>query len=172
MFLVRIDTMIVKKIVSGGQTGVDRAALDMAFEFDLDCGGWCPKERWAEDAPISRRYPLVETAAHEPSERTKLNVKDSDGTLVFIKTLPIDKGTQLTITEAKKLNKPLLVFTLNESDDIDSIHEWLACYHIDTLNVAGPRESQNPGVYDDTCVLLRQLFNSKPSLKWAGRYVR
>lgn len=155
--------MIVKKIVSGGQTGVDRAALDMAFAFDLDCGGWCPKERWAEDAPISPKYPLVETATREPSERTKLNVKDSDGTLVFIKTLPIDKGTQLTITEAKKFNKPLLVFTLNLSNDIDSIHEWLTCYNIQTLNVAGPRESQNPGIYDDTCALLHQLFHSKPS---------
>lgn len=160
--------MIVKKIVSGGQTGVDRAALDMAFEFALDCGGWCPKERWAEDAPISRKYPLVETVTQEPCERTKLNVKDSDGTLVFIKTLPLDKGTQLTITEAKILNKPLLVFTLNPSNDIESILEWLTCYTIQTLNIAGPRESQNPGIYDDTCTLLRQLLSSKPSLTFAS----
>lgn len=150
--------MRIDKIVSGGQTGVDRAALDIALELGVACGGWCPKERWAEDAPIAEKYPLMEASTSDPSERTKLNVRDSDGTLIFIKTATISEGTQLTQEEAERLAKPLLVVNLSESTDAAVIQEWLDSKDIHVLNIAGPRESQSPGIYQDVCLVLRNFL--------------
>ena len=73
----------VQKIISGGQTGVDRAALDLALEFGIPCGGWCPRGRRAEDGPINTRYPLTETSSTDYGVKTKRNVKESDGTLIL-----------------------------------------------------------------------------------------
>ena len=86
----RRDSRPVARIVSGGQTGVDRAALDVAMEFGLACGGWCPRGRRAEDGPITHRYPLAETAGWDYAERTGLNVRDSDGTLVLSRGAPTE----------------------------------------------------------------------------------
>lgn len=158
--------MILKKIVSGGQTGVDRAALDVALELGIACGGWCPQGRWAEDAPIEGLYPLIETTMPGTCERTRLNIKNSDGTLILIKTAPIGQGAELTIDLTNDLEKPLLVFTLNNSNDLRSIIEWIMLNNIQTLNITGPSESQNPGIYHDTCLLLHQLLVLTPALQF------
>ncbi|HSR12366.1 MAG TPA: putative molybdenum carrier protein, partial [Thermodesulfobacteriota bacterium] len=98
---------MVKKIISGGQTGVDRAALDVALELGIPAGGWCPKGRRAEDGRIPDYYPLQEASSPEYPVRTQLNVEDSDGTLILYRNSPAG-GTALTIRLAKRLKKPHL----------------------------------------------------------------
>ena len=94
--------LLVEKIVSGGQTGVDRAALDVALKVGIPCGGWCPKGRKAEDGAIPDRYPLTETSSASYPVRTEKNVNDSDGTLI-LKVGPVTGGTARTVKAAKKL---------------------------------------------------------------------
>ena len=101
----------VEKIISGGQTGVDRAALDVALAMGIDCGGWCPKGRRAEDGSIPSRYPLAETASPAYSQRTKRNVRDSDATLILARGQPRG-GTLLTKRTAVELGKPCLSIDL------------------------------------------------------------
>src|SRR5215217_2323846 len=92
------------KIVSGGQTGVDRAALDVALELGIECGGWCPAGRQAEDGPIDARYPLRETPSADPAQRTEWNVRDSDATLLLT-TGAASPGTELTREVARRLGR-------------------------------------------------------------------
>jgi hypothetical protein len=106
MHLNGSDTMYTN-IVSGGQCGVDRAALDVALDLHLPCGGWCPKGRRAEDGALAARYPLTETPWWGYPQRTEWNVRDSDGTLVLTRGRT-DRGTQLTIELAARLGKPCL----------------------------------------------------------------
>lgn len=150
---------MVAQIVSGGQTGVDRAALDVALELGLPCGGWCPKGRRAEDGPIPPRYPLRETPSDEYAQRTEWNVRDSDGTLVLTVGPPTE-GTAFTVGVAARLHKPCLVVDLAELMHMDSIRSWLAMHRIKMLNVAGPRESKCPGIYDRTATFLRRLLSA------------
>src|SRR5437870_9182944 len=102
---------MLTKIISGGQTGVDRAALDVALELGLPCGGWCPKRRRAEDGPIPERYPLTETSSRAYPQRTRCNVLDSDGTLILTRGRPTG-GTALTIQIAAESGKPYFVVDL------------------------------------------------------------
>lgn len=139
--------MIVRRIVSGGQTGVDRAALDFAIDRGIPCGGWCPQGRWAEDGVIDPRFPLIETPSSDPAERTEWNVRDSDGTLVILCGTPIG-GTKLTIEIAKsKHQRPIHVVDLADKPAVEAIRRWIERWRIAVLNVAGPRESQAPGIY-------------------------
>jgi hypothetical protein len=108
---------MLAKIISGGQTGVDRAALDVARELGLPCGGWCPKGRRAEDGPIPARYPLVETASASYPQRTRQNVLDADGTLILTMTPPTG-GTALTIRIAEGNDKPYLVVDLSRETNL------------------------------------------------------
>ena len=133
------------KIVSGGQTGVDRAALDVALELGIECGGWCPAGRWAEDGPIDARYSLRETPSTDPAERTEWNVRDSDGTLLL--TGGASPGTELTREAARRLGRPVFSWPADAIEDVGLFRRWLQVYSIDTLNVAGPRESESPGIY-------------------------
>jgi hypothetical protein len=150
------------KIVSGGQTGVDRAALDFALGVGLPCGGWCPKGRRAEDGPIAPHYPLTETTSAAYPQRTRLNVRDSDGTLILTRSRP-DRGTALTIEVARKLRKPLLVVDLADNADVGPVRAWLQEHRIEVLNVAGPRESTKPGMHGAAVRFLRELVgNSDP----------
>ncbi|MDG4551709.1 MAG: putative molybdenum carrier protein [Candidatus Contendobacter sp.] len=136
---------VMLKIISGGQTGVDRAALDVALALGLAVGGWCPKGRRAEDGIIPDRYPLVETPERNYQARTRRNVEDSDGTLI-LNVGKLDGGTALTASHARQIGKPCLVVALEAGIEPTTFRDWLAANHIAVLNVAGPRESKRPGV--------------------------
>ena len=145
------------KIISGGQTGVDRAALDVALKLGLPCGGWCPLGRKAEDGMIAASYPLQETKSADYAVRTKKNVTTSDGTLIMTKGKPVG-GTALTIDFANQLNKPLLVVDLHQSTDVPHLSPWIHQNSIKVMNVAGPRESQQPGFYSEAKTILEKLL--------------
>lgn len=146
------------KIISGGQTGVDRASLDAAIDLGLECGGFCPKGRRSEDGIIPTKYPLTETSTDQYPERTELNVKSGDGTLVVIDREP-DKGTSLTISLCKLYHKPYLIADLaRENAETEVIH-WIEENKIDILNVAGNRESVSPGINIRTYKFLVTIFS-------------
>ena len=155
--------MTVRKIVSGGQTGVDRAALDAALELGMPCGGWCPQGRAAEDGPIDERYPLRETPSADYAQRTEWNVRDSDGTLVLTRGAP-NGGTAQTIDMAAQLGKPRLVLDLDARPQAPAVHAWASAYHITVLNIAGPRESKSPGIHAQAAQFFRTVFSSPPSV--------
>jgi hypothetical protein len=134
-------------LVSGGQTGVDRAALDVALALGIPCGGWCPRGRRAEDAPLSERYPLNETPSADYQQRTEWNVRDSDATLLLT-PLPPDGGTALTLELAERMGRPHLAVDPHDLSHAREVRAWLASERVRTLNVAGPRESRAPGTYD------------------------
>ena len=142
------------KIVSGGQTGVDRAALDVALELGLPCGGWCPKGRRAEDGAIPERYPLQETSSVAYPRRTEKNVRGSDGTLILTRGRP-DRGTALTRRLAERHKKPCLVLDLEKDPDPGAVRTWAAAQAVQVLNVAGPRESAKPGIQEQATRFLR-----------------
>lgn len=133
------------RIISGGQTGVDRGALDAALAAGVDCGGWCPRGRWAEDGPIPQRYPLRETRSAKYHIRTRQNVLESDATLILA-CGPLTGGTELTRRLAQHHTKPCLVVDLDRSPSPHAVRTWLAAHGVQTLNVAGPRESAHPGI--------------------------
>lgn len=146
------------KICSGGQTGVDRAALDVALALGLLCGGWCPKGRTAEDGVIDPRYPLRETPSDDYAQRTEWNVRDSDGTLILCFGAATG-GTAFTIDCASRYRKPCIVFDLSATEDRSRFGAWVDQHTIRTLNVAGPRESHAPGViYHRARALLEVLL--------------
>ena len=141
------------KIVSGGQTGVDRAALDAALSLEIPHGGWCPKGRRAEDGRISRTYLLVESEARDYTVRTEQNVIDSDATLILFRD-KVTGGTRLTQHLASKHGRPQMRIDLQQANSQQqleiaktSIANWLAEQPVEVLNIAGPRESSNPGIH-------------------------
>jgi len=146
------------KIISGGQTGVDRAALDAALQLGMDCGGWCPKGRRAEDGPIADVYPLAETESEKYETRTEWNVRDADATLILARGLPLSGGSALTHELALKHGKPVRVIELNSANP-DAASRWIRESNARSLNVAGPRESQQPGIYDQSKNFLLHLLN-------------
>jgi hypothetical protein len=145
-----------QQIVSGGQTGVDRAALDVALELGIACGGWCPKGRLAEDGAIDERYPLRETRSTRYARRTAFNVRDSDATLILA-ALPLRGGTAYTERVARELERPLLVVA-PDAGQVERVRAWLDANEVLVLNVAGPRESGAPGTYARACGFLRPLL--------------
>lgn len=145
------------RIVSGGQTGVDRAALDAALALGLPIGGWCPAGRWAEDGPVPDRYPLRSTVSADPAERTRLNVRDSDGTLVLSLGPPAG-GTALTVRHARTLGRPVRIVDPTREGP-DATAQWAGGLGWPlVLNVAGPRESEAPGIYAAARPWLADLF--------------
>ncbi|WP_420584407.1 putative molybdenum carrier protein [Ruegeria sp.] len=136
------------KIVSGGQTGVDMAALDFAHENDLTYGGWVPRGRRNEAGLIPDHLTgLVETATEKVAERTQRNAIDSDATLIF-QSGSASPGTQLTVTFAQEAGKPYLIVDLRDGPEACArrIKAWLLDNTIDVLNIAGPRASEAPGI--------------------------
>jgi hypothetical protein len=133
------------RIISGGQTGVDRGALDAAIELGIPHGGWCPRGRLAEDGPIPIRYLLRESDSPEYSVRTEQNVLQSDATLILCRGRP-SGGTELTLRLALQHGRPHLVVDFDAALDAAEIRRWLKEQLVETLNVAGPRESQSPGI--------------------------
>jgi len=145
------------KIVTGGQTGVDRAALDAAIALGIPHGGWCPKGRLADDGTIPPHYRLTETESPDYAVRTERNVRDSDGTLILCRGSPTG-GTELTLRLAERWEKPHLVVDPDRPPDLDAARRWLAENRPAVLNVAGPRESQSRGIAAGSEAFLRRLF--------------
>jgi len=136
--------MEVKKIISGGQTRVDRAGLDFAIENRIPHGGYCPKGRKAEDGKISDNYNLIETATSNYKERTEKNLIESDGTLIINKG-ELSGGTLLTANLCKKHKKPLFIVDLSNTTEKtkEEFNSWVKDNNIETLNIVGPRESKS-----------------------------
>jgi hypothetical protein len=158
----------LERIVSGGQTGVDRAALDVALSLNIACGGWCPRGRRAEDGRIPARYPLQEMASPSYSSRTIENVTDSDGTLILT-VGRIAGGTLLTKNVARTRQKPCLVINLKKPPEVAVAHDWLEKHAIRVLNVAGPRASQTPEAYRLAAGFLLRVLSSGAKNKQAKR---
>jgi hypothetical protein len=158
---------MLRKVISGGQTGVDQAALRAAQTCGLGCGGWCPPGRECESGIIPARFPLQETpqdrSPHAPdiprSQRTEWNVRDSDATLI-LRPHSIDKdlGTDWTARCAIHLGRPLLVLDPGDPEAASAIRDWLSALEIRTLNVAGPSEGTVPGIGDQAYSLLVEVF--------------
>lgn len=162
------DRMVVRRLVSGGQTGVDRAALDVALELGIPCGGWCPRGRKSESGPIPARYPLRETPTSAYPERTERNVRDADGTLVLTRRAP-KGGTGLTVSLARRVGRPVRVVDLEEPPEAADIVAWLEREGVGVLNVAGPRESEAPGIHDQAVLFLRELLSQAAADVQRGR---
>ena len=148
------------KIVSGGQTGADRAALDVAMRVGIEHGGWCPQGRWAEDGVIPERYSLQELHGAGYRQRTERNVMDSDATLI-LNLGKLAGGSMETLGFAEKLKKPVLVVQMDDGiskDLISMVRRWLDDTSPKILNVAGPRESKRPGTYRKTQRFLESLL--------------
>jgi Circularly permutated YpsA SLOG family len=146
------------RIITGGQTGVDRAALDIALERGIDYGGWCPKGGWAEDRPrppgLLESYPkLEETPLADPAQRTKWNVRDADACMILIQNgAGVSKGTMLAQELAARMGKPLLVVDLDEPGTVSRANAWLRTQREAfgpglRLAIGGPRESEASGIY-------------------------
>lgn len=150
---------MLEKIVSGGQSGTDRAALDVALEIGFPCGGWCPKGRKAEDGKIAERYPLRETPNRPYRERTEWNVRDSDATLILA-TGELTGGSRLTHQLAKKHAKPCFRVDFSEPPPIALVYQKIVDQKIRILNIAGPRESTEPGIYAKTVAYLTDLLTT------------
>ncbi len=139
---------MLQKIISGGQTGADRAALDFAIAHGIPHGGWCPRGRLAEDGTIPTCYQLNETPAADYEQRTEWNVRDSDGTVIFSIAATLAGGSKHTAELARQYRKPCLQLS-RESDaeaSATKLRDFLAGHQIKVLNVAGPRQSQEPEV--------------------------
>lgn len=146
------------RIVSGGQTGVDQAALDLAMALGLEHGGWCPRGRLCESGRIHSRYQLRESHSPRYDVRTEQNVEDSDGTLILYHQ-KLNGGTALTLRMAQKYQRPFLMVDLAKESQLSQaaagVRMWLLAHTIRTLNIAGPRESSCPGIHDRAFSFLR-----------------
>ncbi|MDA1056013.1 MAG: putative molybdenum carrier protein [Planctomycetota bacterium] len=149
----------IRRIVSGGQTGVDRGALDAAIFLGIEHGGWCPRGRLAEDGRIPSRYELFETDSAKYPVRTEQNVLDSDGTLILYES-EVQGGTSLTVRFAREHDKPCLAIDLAGPVDCTMVRRWISDHAIEVLNVAGPRDSSSPGMAAATRDFVVRLLGS------------
>jgi hypothetical protein len=156
----------ISRIVSGGQTGVDRAALDFARANGVTYGGWCPRGGWAEDHQrppgLLRRYPLLrETRSADPARRTAWNVRDSDATLIVTRSRPklTSPGTEATARFAAELGRPVRIVDLLDADAPAVARDFASRPGLEVLNVAGPRESEAPGIYEQSRALLERTLS-------------
>jgi hypothetical protein len=151
---------MIKKIISGGQTGADRAALNAAIKMGIPHGGWVPKGRLAEDGPIPDKYQLREMPTDSYPKRTEQNVIDSDGTLIIARG-ELTGGTDYTREMALKHKKQLLFVDLNFYEPYDAatlIASWIKLQRIEILNIAGPRASEDPEIYHDVLKIIEDAF--------------
>ena len=152
--------IMLQKIVSGGQTGADRAALDVAIKFNIPHGGWVPKGRLAEDGPISEKYKLKEMSTDCYPARTEQNVCDSDGTLIIARG-KLTGGTDYTREMSLKHKKQLLGIDLNLTSHYEAaslVASWIRLQQVEVLNVAGPRASEDPDIYSDVQKILKNAI--------------
>ncbi len=154
------------KLVSGGQTGADRAALDFAIEHQILHGGWCPAGRLAEDGPLPARYQLTETPDGSYAQRTEWNVRDSDGTVVLSMVETLTGGTSETVGFARALGKPVLHLWRNGGPATPELEllRFIRDNGIKVLNVAGPRASQAPEIG----AFVREVFEKALAVGHAG----
>jgi putative molybdenum carrier protein len=143
------------KVVSGGQTGVDRAALDVARELGLPHGGWCPRGRRSENGVIPHVYELTETPESRYEQRTEWNVRDADATLLLFRD-ELSGGTAFTLQCVRSLGRSHAAVDLGCAPDPLALAEWIAGFRV--LNVAGPRESRQPGIYEEARRYLLDLL--------------
>ena len=144
------------KIISGGQTGADRAALDTAIKLGLPYGGWLPRGRKTEDGPLPMRYSLHELDSGKYRDRTKKNILASDGTLIA-SFGPLTGGSALTESLALRYNRPCLIINFDKVPYVEAakaVEIWLERYTIRIMNVAGPRASGEPRIYSAVCDML------------------
>jgi Circularly permutated YpsA SLOG family len=164
---------MIRKIISGGQTGADRAGLDFAIETGLEHGGYVPRDRKAEDGRIDDRYNLIELSNSSYPARTRRNIEKSDGTVIFSLERVLSGGTKLTLELANTLGKPVLHIydtrkeRISNPDslclEIQALSDFVCSNKVEILNVAGPRESKEAGVYDWTLTMLRLFLNRTTS---------
>jgi hypothetical protein len=150
-------------IISGGQTGVDRAGLDAGLELGIDIGGFCPKGRKSEDGPIPDEYPLVEMDTDSYDQRTRHNVAQADATVIMSGS-SLGPGSRLTVTACKQVHQPYLRLNLEDDPGVNAtlLRDWLNEHKPLTLNVAGSRESKMPGAYEKAkAILLLALGGSE-----------
>jgi len=160
---------MLRKIISGGQTGADRAGLDFAIEVGLEHGGYVPKGRKAEDGRIDDRYRLVELPSRSYPARTKRNVAESDGTVIFSLEIELIGGSELTLSHAIQTGKPALRISSDETqggkeaffEQVWRLRHFIERNRIEVLNVAGSRESEEPGVYAFTLAMLRRYWEDR-----------
>jgi len=148
-------------IVSGGQTGADRAALDFAIAHGIEHGGWCPFGRRAEDGQLDARYRLVETERVGYRSRTVRNVRDSDATLI-LNLGDLEGGSLETMRIAQRGGKPVRIVQLDAPPtdaELSELREWLHVNSVGRLNVAGPRERKRPGIYQAAYAMLERLLS-------------
>lgn len=151
----------IRRLVSGGQTGADRAALDAALAVGIEVGGWVPRGRRAEDGAIAPRYPnLEETDSADPRVRTEGNVRDADATLI-VSHGALRGGSAFTLEVARRLGRPVLHLDLTETGGAEAarrVSAWLEATRPATLNVAGPRASQDPEIAGAVRALLSAVL--------------
>ena len=159
------------KLLSGGQSGVDRAVLDAAIERGIDYGGWCPKGGWAEDMTtppgLLATYPnLQETPLADPAQRSEWNIRDADACMIMIEAagVTVSKGTILAQDLAHRYRKPLFIAPLGGEETIRDAGLWLRFQERRvaaglTLAIGGPRESEAPGIYQHALSFIRELFS-------------
>lgn len=156
-------TSTLKRVVSGGQTGVDRGALDAALGVDFPCGGWVPGDRMAEDGVISDRYPVTTLPYGNYRQRTRLNVVDSDGTAILYDGFLSD-GTRLTRDLCKLVDRPCILISARELPNpnaaAEAVLKFIEDNRIETLNVAGPRASGWRDGHAFALAVLRQVIAS------------
>lgn len=157
--------IVVEKVVSGGQTGVDRAALDAALELGIATGGWVPKGRRSEEGPIPDSYStLEETGSTSYAERTELNVRDSDATVIITRG-ELAGGSKLTEDFAHRYGKPCIHLGVDmetAGSAFRELRDWLVSNNVETLNVAGPRASSDPSIYElAKDILTRALLSNR-----------
>jgi hypothetical protein len=156
------------RLMSGGETGVDRAALDAALGLGLPVVGWCPAGRRAEDGPIPDRYPLAETPSPDDGERADWNARDSDATLILYRER-LAGGSAHAAERARAHGRPLLIRDLRAPIDPAEIARWLHANRVHALHCAGPRESEAPGIYAQAKVLLGQALAAWISAETGGQ---
>ncbi len=155
---------MIRKIVSGGQTGADRAALDAAIRAGVAHGGWVPMGRKAEDGRIPARYRVQEMPSFRYADRTEQNVLDSDATLIVSRG-PLTGGSRLTLVLARRHGKPCLHVNLDHGltqEAAASVRSWVARHGVRVLNVAGPRASNDAAIYTLVSELLRAVLSTEP----------
>lgn len=159
-YVINNEEHMLKKVISGGQTGVDRAGLDVAAAAGIPIGGYCPRGRCAEDGIIPEQYPLLELDSTELSDRTEKNVVEADGTLILHKGT-LSEWTKLPHDLALRHGKPSLIVQLDSDQLIDPAHviRWLKGQDIYILNIAGPVESKCPGgIHEEAFAYLEKVF--------------